>query len=167
LSRDFRLLRVYLPLQHQADANASAWNIAAANRRSIEMVRALLVSTAFVTTLFASPLGALAETQPITRTPLQTFDVPGTNYQTVIGIALIIPNVNAGRHTHPGPESGYVLEGEMVLIVEGQPDKTVKTGESYQIAPGVVHDVKTGAQGVKVIATYVVEKGKPLASPAP
>jgi len=77
---------------------------------------------------------------------LQKFDVPGTNYETVIGIAEIVPNVNVGRHTHPGPESGYVLEGDFTLLVEGQPP------------PGV--------KGAKVIATYVVEKGKPLASPA-
>ena len=100
----------------------------------------------------------------IKRTPLQKFDVPGTDRETVIGIAEIAPNVAVGRHTHPGPESGYLLEGEFTLIVEGQPDKPLKTGESYQVAPGAVHDAKTGPQGAKIIATYVVEKGKPLAS---
>ena len=60
-----------------------------------------------------------------------------------------------------------MLDGDMVLIVEGLPDKTVKTGESYQVPPGAIHDAKTGPQGAKIIATYVVEKGKPLASPAP
>ena len=103
---------------------------------------------------------------PIKRTPLQKFDVPGTNYETVIGIAEIVPNVSIGKHTHPGPESGYMLEGEMTLMVAGQPDKVVKAGESYVVPPGAVHDAKTGAAGAKVIATYVVEKGKPLASPA-
>jgi quercetin dioxygenase-like cupin family protein len=105
--------------------------------------------------------------QNIKRTPLQTFDVPGTQYQTVIGIAEIVPNVNIGRHTHPGPESGYVLEGDIILLVEGRPPLAVKAGESYQIAAGAVHDGRTGDKGAKVIATYVVEKGKPLASPAP
>lgn len=91
---------------------------------------------------------------------------PGTNFETVIGIAEIVPNMSIGRHTHPGPESGYMLEGEMVLMVQGQPDKTVKIGESYQVPAGAVHDAKTGPQGAKVIATYVVEKGRPLATPA-
>jgi len=59
-----------------------------------------------------------------------------------------------------------MLEGEFTLIVEGQPDKPVKTDESYQVPAGVVHDARTGEKGAKVIATYVVEKGKPLASPA-
>ena len=116
----------------------------------------------------AQQLPSAATTAPtIKRTPLQKFDVPGTNVETVIGIAEIVPNVNIGRHTHPGPESGFMLEGDMVLFVQGQPDKTVNTGESYQVPPGAVHDAKTGPKGAKVIATYVVEKGKPLASPAP
>ena len=105
--------------------------------------------------------------QTIKRTPLQKFDVPGTNYETVIALAEIAPSVSIGRHTHPGPESGYVLEGEMVLIVQGQPDKPVKAGESYQVPAGAVHDGRSGPQGAKVIATYVIEKGRPLASPAP
>ena len=110
---------------------------------------------------------AASQTQTIKRTPLQKFDVPGTNYETVIGMAEIAPNVNIGRHTHPGPESGYMLDGDMTLLVEGQPPLLVKTGESYKVPPGAVHDAKTGDKGAKVIATYVVEKGKPLASPAP
>ena len=107
------------------------------------------------------------QTQTIKRTPLQKFDVPGTNFETVIGMAEIVPNVSIGRHTHPGPESGYMIEGDMTLLVEGQPPRMVKAGESYQVPPGAVHDAKTGEKGAKVIATYVVEKGKPLASPAP
>jgi hypothetical protein len=57
-----------------------------------------------------------------------------------------------------------MLDGEMVLMVDGQPDKTVKSGESYQVPPGAIHDAKIGPNGAKVIATYVVEKGRPLAS---
>jgi len=107
------------------------------------------------------------QTANIKRTPLQKFDVPGTNYETVIGMAEIVPNVLIGRHTHPGPESGFMLDGDMTLLVEGQPPLSVKTGESYKVPPGAVHDARTGAKGAKVIATYVVEKGKPLATPAP
>jgi quercetin dioxygenase-like cupin family protein len=116
---------------------------------------------------FAFTGAALAQAGgPITRTPLQKFDVPGTNYETVIGIAAIVPNVNIGKHTHAGPESGYMLEGAMTLLVDGQPPKELKAGDSYVVPPGAPHDAKTGAAGAKVIATYVVEKGKPLASPS-
>jgi quercetin dioxygenase-like cupin family protein len=110
---------------------------------------------------------AANQTANIKRTPLQKFDVPGTNYETVIGMAEIVPNVNIGKHTHPGPESGFMLEGDMTLLVDGQPPLEVKAGQSYKVPPGAVHDAKTGANGAKVLATYVVEKGKPLASPAP
>ena len=105
--------------------------------------------------------------QTIKRTLLQKFDVPGSNYETVIGLAEIVPNVNIGRHTHPGIEGGYLLEGELVLMVEGQPPKTAKPGDSWQFAPSAVHDAKSGPAGAKVLVTYVVEKGKPLATPAP
>ena len=106
------------------------------------------------------------QAQAIKRIPLQRFDVPGTPYVTVIGIAEIAPNVAIGRHTHPGPESGYVLEGGFELLIDGEPSRMIKAGESYQIPPHAIHDAKTGPGGAKVIATYVVEKGKPLASPA-
>jgi len=126
---------------------------------------------------FAFAAGGVAQTQQlpaatqqtltIKGAPLQKFDVLGTNYETVIGIDEIMPNVSIGKHTHPGPESGYMLEGEMVLLIDGHPPREVKAGQSYQVPPGAVHDAKTGPQGAKVIATYVVEKGKPLASPTP
>ena len=48
----------------------------------------------------------------------------------------------------------------------GQPDRPLKVGDSYQIPAGAPHDARSGPEGAKVIATYVVEKGKPLASPA-
>ena len=69
------------------------------------------------------------------------------------------------RHTHPGEEIGYVLEGTLTLMVDGKPPLTVKQGESFFVPAGTIHDGK--AEGaVKVLATYVVEKGKPLATPA-
>lgn len=107
---------------------------------------------------------AANQSQSIKRIPLQRFDVPGTGYETVIGIAEIAPNVSIGRHTHPGPESGYVIEGRFELLIEGQPPRLLKAGESYKVPPETVHDAKTGAEGAKVIATYVVEKGQPLAT---
>jgi hypothetical protein len=123
-----------------------------------------IATVAFVILLgSAAPLFAQ---ETIKRTPLQKFDVPGTNYETVIGIADIVPNVLIGKHTHPGPESGYVLDGDFTLLVDGQPPLELKTGQSYKVAPGAAHDAKSGAKGAKVLATYVVEKGKPLASPA-
>ena len=107
---------------------------------------------------------AVNQTQNIKRIPLQRFDVPGTAYETVIGIAEIAPDVTIGRHTHPGPESGYLIEGGFELLVNGEQPRQLKAGNSYVVPPNTLHDAKTGAAGAKVIATHVVEKGKPLAS---
>lgn len=112
------------------------------------------------------PPQTMNATQPIKRIPLQRFDVPGTSFETVIGIAEIAPNVNIGRHTHPGPESGYVITGSFELLVDGQAPRLIMAGESYQVPSGTVHDAKSGTEGAKVIATYVVQKGQPLAASA-
>ena len=109
---------------------------------------------------------ATNQSQNIKRIPLQRFDVAGTAYETVIGIAEIAPNALIGRHTHPGPESGYLIEGSLELLIEGEPPRLLKAGDSYKVPPRTVHDAKTGSEGAKVIATYVVEKGQPIASPA-
>ena len=94
------------------------------------------------------------------------YDVPGTSLESVVGIAEIAPNVLIGRHTHPGPESGYLLEGELALMIDGQPPKPLKPGDSYQIPSEAIHDAKSGAGGAKVLAVYIVRKGEPLATPA-
>jgi quercetin dioxygenase-like cupin family protein len=130
------------------------------------MKKSVIVAVVSALVLGAASFAAAQEPPPIKRIPLQKFDVPGTSSETVVGIAEIAPNVLIGRHTHPGPESGYLLEGDMVLMVDGQPPKPLKAGESYQIPSGAIHDAKSGAGGAKVLAVYVVQKGQPLASPA-
>lgn len=103
----------------------------------------------------------------IKRTPLQKIAFP-EGYSTVMGLAEIAPDASSGRHTHPGIETGYILEGEVLMSVDGQPDRTLKAGNSYQIPAGAAHDVKNaGSTPAKALATYVVEADKPLASPAP
>jgi quercetin dioxygenase-like cupin family protein len=114
------------------------------------LIGAVLATIAMLGGANAQQPPATQQTATIKRTPLQKFDVPGTNYETVIGIAEVVPNVNIGRHTHPGPESGFVLEGEFVLLIDGQPEKTVKVGESYQVPSGAIHDGRTGSKGAKV-----------------
>jgi quercetin dioxygenase-like cupin family protein len=60
------------------------------------------------------------------------------------------------------------MEGEADVMIEGQPVRHVKAGDSWQIAAGVPHDAKvSGDKPLKVLAVYVVDKSKPLASPAP
>jgi quercetin dioxygenase-like cupin family protein len=124
------------------------------------MVKKLLVISAIVPIVGAS---AFAQ---IKRTPIQTVDFP-PSYTTISAIFEIAPGNCAGRHTHPGVETSYLLEGEVVLRVAGQPDQKIKAGDSFHIPPGVPHDACAApGPGVKGLGTFVVEKGKPLASPA-
>jgi quercetin dioxygenase-like cupin family protein len=103
----------------------------------------------------------------IKRTVLQRTDVGG-GMEAVLGLAEIAPGGATGRHSHPGVETGYVLEGTATLVIDGEPPVAMSAGTSYLIAAGKVHDARnTGTTPVKVLATYIVEKGKPLASPAP
>lgn len=130
--------------------------------------RAMLCVAAvmFATLVGFSPVAAQQANQQIKRTILQKSDVPGTNYETVFGIAEIAPNAEFASHTHPGTESSYLVEGSITLNVKGQPTREVKAGESVFIPAGVPHSGSAGASGAKILAAWVVEKGKPLASPA-
>jgi quercetin dioxygenase-like cupin family protein len=115
----------------------------------------------------ASSASALAQGSGIKRTLVQKADVSIENREAVIARVEIDPGVLAGKHTHPGDEISYVLEGEGELYVEGEPVRKVKAGDGFVIPAGKVHDAKnTGAIPLKVVGVYVVEKGKPLASPA-
>jgi quercetin dioxygenase-like cupin family protein len=101
------------------------------------------------------------------RTTLQSFDFP-PGYETVSVIAEIAPGNCSGRHTHPGIETAYVLEGELIVKFDGKPDAVFKTGQPVMFPREVVHDdCNFSGRPFKALATYVVEKGKPLASPVP
>jgi quercetin dioxygenase-like cupin family protein len=103
----------------------------------------------------------------IKRTILQRADDPGNpKYEAVMAIAEIPPGGTSGRHTHPGIELAYVLDGSLTLQHDGQAAKTYKAGDAMQNI-AVVHDAtNTGKKTVKILAVYIVEKGKPMAEPA-
>jgi quercetin dioxygenase-like cupin family protein len=110
---------------------------------------------------------ATAQQSNIKRTMLQTVEFP-PGFTTVSALVEVAPRGCAGSHTHPGVESTYVMEGEVVLKLDGEPDRVLKAGDSFQIPPGVVHDAcVTNGSPVKLLATFVVEKGKALATPNP
>lgn len=77
--------------------------------------------------------------QAIKRMILQKSDVPGSNYETVFGVAEIAPNADVASHTHPGTESAYVIEGSITHLVRGQPPRDVKAGDSVLIPAGAPH----------------------------
>lgn len=73
------------------------------------------------------------------------------------------PGVAFGRHTHPGEEIIYVLAGTLEYQIEGKQPVTLKAGDVLFIPAGTIHAARNvGGDTASELATYVVEKGKPL-----
>jgi quercetin dioxygenase-like cupin family protein len=132
-------------------------------------VRAVLLFVALFTC--AAALGAQgqpAQQPALKRTVLLQRPLGVAGREGVQVLAELAPGGSAPRHTHPGEEFGYVLEGTVTLDIAGQPARTLKPGDAFFIpanTPHVAHN--TGTTPWKAISTYIVETGKPLASPAP
>jgi quercetin dioxygenase-like cupin family protein len=108
-----------------------------------------------------------AQQAAFTRTVLQKGDVSAPGREAIQVRAEFQPGAAAGRHTHPGEELGYILEGTLQLEMDGKPPVTLKAGDTFFVPAGTIHDGKNvGTGNAKVLATYVVEKGKPVATPA-
>ena len=102
------------------------------------------------------------------RTVLLKKDLSIPGHETVVARVEIEPGAFVGRHTHPGEEISYVLDGQVDILIEGHPPLHVKAGESFMVPAGAKHDAhNTGSAPMHLVAVYVVEKGKPVATPAP
>jgi quercetin dioxygenase-like cupin family protein len=118
---------------------------------------ALLVGSVF------APRVAWAQQAGIKRTDLQRHDLSVLGREAVQVRVDIDPGVAFGRHTHPGEEIIYVLEGTLEYQIEGKPPITLKAGDVLFIPAGTIHAAKNVGSGTaSELATYVVEKGKPL-----
>ena len=108
-------------------------------------------------------LQAAAQQPGVTRTSLQRHDlsVPG---REVIQVRVDFdPGVAFGKHSHPGAEVAYVLEGMLEYQFQNEPPVTLKAGEALFIPAGTIHAAKNvGTSNAAELATYIVEKGKPL-----
>lgn len=134
-------------------------------RRTVVLVVALL---ALGVGIGIAVQAAFAQQPGIKRTILQRADEPGAaNYEAVMAIAEIPPGGTSGKHRHPGIELAYVLEGSVVIEREGQPPVTVKAGEALKNEAAVHNAKNIGKTPVKILAVYLVEKGKPMAEPVP
>ena len=104
-----------------------------------------------------------AQQSGFTRTPLQDQPISVAGHHGVTARVEIGPGVESGRHSHPGEEFGYVLEGTLQLEIDGRAPQALKTGDVFFVPAGVVHNGRnTGAVKTTLIGTYVVESGKPL-----
>lgn len=110
---------------------------------------------------------ARAQQPGIKRTDLQRHDLSAPGREAVQVRVEFAPGVSFPKHTHPGEEIIYVLEGSLEYQVEGKAPVTLKAGDVLFIPAGTVHSAKNvGSGNGAELATYVVEKGKPLVVPA-
>ena len=109
----------------------------------------------------------VAQVPALTRTIVARADVSVPGREAVAARVEVAPGGASGWHTHPGDEVSVVNEGEVVLMVAGQAPRKVVAGEGFVIPAAVAHNAKNeGSTPTKLVGVYVVEKGKPLASPA-
>ena len=128
---------------------------------------AICAVTGFIATEVSAQGAPPAAVAGVKRKVLSQLDGPMPGYVTINMEVEIEPGVTVARHTHPGIESSYVLEGGFELPVQGQPTRMLKAGDGFQIPPETPHaGGKPGDKKSRIAITYVVEKGKPLASPA-
>jgi quercetin dioxygenase-like cupin family protein len=126
------------------------------------MMKVLAIACVAVPAIVAS---AIAQQAGIKRTVIHTIEYP-PGYTTVTAIVELAPGSCSGRHTHPGIDTGFVMQGDLVLKIDGKPEQTFKAGDSFETQPLVPHDA-CSVSGNKLVDTWVIERGKPLASPAP
>ena len=115
----------------------------------------------------AAATGASAQPAGVTRADVLRADLSAPGREVVQARVTIPPGVTAPRHSHPGEEVAYVLEGTLEYRLDGRPPVTLTAGQALFIPAGAVHAAENVSRRDAVeLATYVVEKGKPLATPA-
>jgi quercetin dioxygenase-like cupin family protein len=109
---------------------------------------------------------ASAQAPPLpgtTRIDLQRHDLSVAGHEAIQARVDFAPRATAPRHKHPGEEIIYVLTGSLEYFVEGRPPVTLNPGDVLFIPAGTAHGVtNVGSGSASELATYVVEKGKPL-----
>ena len=106
---------------------------------------------------------AVQQLSGIKRTDLQQHDLSIPGHEVIQNRVDVSPEAPSVRHKHPGEEIIYVLEGSLEYHIDGESPRTVGAGEALLVPAETVHAVKNvGTGNAAELATYVVEKGKPL-----
>lgn len=130
--------------------------------KKIQSLIATLIASATVAAVII-PGTVTAQLPGTKRTNLQQKDLGIAGREVVQARIEIEAGVSAPRHSHPGEEIIYVIEGVFEYILDGKPPVTLKAGDVLFIPAGVVHTAKNVGKGnAAELATYIVEKGKPL-----
>jgi quercetin dioxygenase-like cupin family protein len=143
-------VKSYVPFRRGFGARAAA--LAGA----VAVAAAIVVSVSQV---------AQAQQPGITRSDLLRHDLSVPGREVIQVLVAFEPGVVAARHSHPGEEIVYVVEGVLEYRLDGRPPVTLKAGEGLFIPAGGIHEVENvGGGKAAELATYIVEKGKPLAA---
>jgi quercetin dioxygenase-like cupin family protein len=123
---------------------------------------------AVLAVLLTIPLAYAQEDAPgAKRTVLEQKDLSVPGYEGVLVRTELAPGAVEPMHTHPGDMFVYVLEGTVTLNREGQETVKRKAGEVYFVPAGLVHGGSNdGTTTAKLLVTFLVQKGKPLITPA-
>jgi quercetin dioxygenase-like cupin family protein len=133
-------------------------------RKSFAMVIAVVAVA--VGSLTLSVRALYGQVPGFKRVELQKHDISTAGREAVMARGEFNAGVAVPKHTHPGEEVAYILEGQLTLEVEGKPPVVLKAGDVFFVPAGTVHAAKnSGTTPTKVLSTYIVEKGKPLATP--
>jgi len=128
----------------------------------MKMARIMAVAVLIIGSTLAVHI-ARSQQSGVKRTDLQRHDLSTPGREVIQTRVALDPGVTAPKHTHPGEEIIYVLEGSLEYGVEGKPPMTLKPGDVLFIPAGTIHTAKNVGSGPGVeLATYIVEKGKPL-----
>lgn len=131
------------------------------------MKTTVMAAAAMIVASLLAPAIASAQQPGVKRTDLQRHDlsVPGREVNQVL--VEFAPGASFPRHSHPGEEIVYIVEGALEYALEGKPPVTLKAGEVLFIPAGTPHTVRNaGNSKATELATYIVEKGKPLLVPS-
>jgi quercetin dioxygenase-like cupin family protein len=113
---------------------------------------------------------ACAQQQAIKRTDLLTLDLSEIKDNEMhVWVADIAPGAATGRHSHPTPRFVYVIEGAVVLEMDGKPPQTFKAGQAFAEVPNAVHNFRNASttEPAKALGFQYAGKGQPLQSNAP
>ena len=101
---------------------------------------------------------------PVKRIPLERTEVPGTSMVVALVRVEAAPGAQLPRHIHPGVEMTTCISGELDLAIDGQAPRHIAAGEHFQVPAGVPHSITFGKEPAVLVASFVVEKDKPLAT---
>ena len=128
-------------------------------------MKTILIVAVTLLIISSGPSASVSEAQQsgTKRTDLQRSDLSIPGREVVQVRVDFLRGVAAPKHSHPGEEIVYVIEGAIEYQIDGNPATTLKTGEVLFIPAGAVHSAKNvGTENAAELATYIVEKGKPL-----